>query len=58
MLRGKRNKVGKRVYETWVILKLDGMIRRDFFEKESFEKRPEGSKKVNHVAMWGRTFQA
>ena len=47
MLRKKRNKVGKRVYETWVILKLGGMIRGDLIEKESFEKRPERSKKMN-----------
>ena len=46
------------MYETWVILKLDGMIRGDFIEKDSFEKRPEGSKKVNYIAMWGRAFQA
>lgn len=25
---------------------------------EGFEKRPEGSKEVSHVAMWGRAFQA
>ena len=37
---------------------IGGMIRGDFIEKESFEKRPERSKKVNYVAMWGRVFQA
>ena len=34
------------------------MIRGDFIEKDSFEKRPEGSKTVNYIAMWGRVFQA
>lgn len=40
------------------ILKLNGIIKEGFTEEEIFEKRPEGSKEVSHVAMWGRAFQA
>lgn len=46
------NKVEKRVYEIWGTLKLDGMIREGFTEKEIFEKRPERSKEMSHGSSY------